>query len=316
MFGFHEHCLSSAERTQSALIGNVVKRPNVIGNCPENRPQMKRFRITNMEFDTRAKVLEIEILDSWEENVKLLWLQNKEIIISNIFTEYGQKPEVLVNFIDLGAKPFSVISSHNLYHEHARHAFIVGAYYASVTAVCALGERILNYLVISLRDTFKNVTTNEDINTHKSFSNWKLLNETLLEWGIFEEDIFDKFKALAQIRHRVIHYNKKLDTDLRETALQSLKLLAEIISIQFSGLANSKYFISEMASETYIKKQYENHPFVELVYLPNGTNVSPFHNVKNITNGVFEIEDLKEFEGREISDSEFIDLRNKHLKSL
>ncbi|WP_211516851.1 hypothetical protein, partial [Flavobacterium caeni] len=34
---FHEETLSSAERTQSALIRNGVKRPNVVGNFIDNR---------------------------------------------------------------------------------------------------------------------------------------------------------------------------------------------------------------------------------------------------------------------------------------
>jgi hypothetical protein len=274
---------------------------------------MKRYRILAFEFDTRATVLSTEILESWADDVKQTWINNKEIIAKQLIEEYGQKDsnDVIKNFVELGPKPFSIISSYNLFHEHARHSFIVGAYYASVTAVCALGERMLNYLVINLRDEFKEFEVHSDIRTHKSLSNWKIMNEALLLWNIFDVNVFNEFNELLKIRNRVIHYNKNIEEDLKGIALRSLKIMANIITMQYSSYRNEKYFIQEMFAETYLKKEYEAHPFVKLIYVPNSLKVSPFHFVTSVKNGYFEIDHGIEIEDKDVSDIEFINLRNK-----
>lgn len=51
--------------------------------------------------------------------------------------------------IEIGSKPFSVVSFHNRFFGQVRHAYVVGAAYPAATGTCALGERVLNHLVLS-----------------------------------------------------------------------------------------------------------------------------------------------------------------------
>jgi hypothetical protein len=121
------------------------------------RKQVKRYRVLCFDFDSRANLLSQEIEEHWDEEVKAQLRTNKERITSGLTNEYGPSHfnVKLQNFVDLGPKPFSIVAFHNKFFEQCRKAFIVGAYYPALTGACALGERLLNHLILQLRDEFK-----------------------------------------------------------------------------------------------------------------------------------------------------------------
>jgi hypothetical protein len=118
---------------------------------------MQRDRVSAFDFDSRPLILAMQIKDEWEEQVKALHRANKEWVREDYLCEFGPRwaDQKLRNIVDLGTKPFSNVAFHNKFLEQARSAFIVGAYYPALTAACALGERILNHLVLLLREDFR-----------------------------------------------------------------------------------------------------------------------------------------------------------------
>ena len=50
---------------------------------------MKRYRILNIDFDSRANLLNLTIEDSWDEKVKQLHRENKEKIKQWLLMEFG-----------------------------------------------------------------------------------------------------------------------------------------------------------------------------------------------------------------------------------
>lgn len=76
---------------------------------------MKRYRLINISFDSRAIILNTEINEEWEEQVKLQWMQNKKSIIEGIIHTYGANDHEnkINNFASFRSIPFSVISFHN-----------------------------------------------------------------------------------------------------------------------------------------------------------------------------------------------------------
>src|SRR5262245_255998 len=120
-------------------------------------PGMKRHLIWTMDFDSRAHTLELEIGDHWDPQVKEQWRQNKDQIAGSVAGEFGSEDleRKLRDFAAIGVRPFSIISHHNTLFAQVRDAFVQGAYYPALTGACALGERILNHLVIDLRDEFR-----------------------------------------------------------------------------------------------------------------------------------------------------------------
>ncbi len=51
---------------------------------------MKRYRIINIDFDTRATILKLEIKDEWDDKVKDNWIQNKRQIKSELIENFGE----------------------------------------------------------------------------------------------------------------------------------------------------------------------------------------------------------------------------------
>src|SRR3972149_6553409 len=111
---------------------------------------MKRYRVLNFDFDTRVRTL----VDPKKEN-----------------------------FIAIDSKPFSILAFHNRFFEQIRTSFIIGSYYPALTGACALGERILNHLILTLRDDFKNSPEYKKIYRKKSFDDWDVPISILASWG-------------------------------------------------------------------------------------------------------------------------------------
>src|SRR6266851_822630 len=144
---------------------------------------MKRYRILNFDFDTRAHFLSQEIQEHWAEHVKELHRGNREKMIAGLAQEFGpaQFEAKLKNFMDLGPKYFSILAFHNKFFEQCRRAFVMGAYYPALTGACALGERIFNHLILLLRDDFKGTPQYKHVYRKESFDNWDMVINTLEE---------------------------------------------------------------------------------------------------------------------------------------
>jgi hypothetical protein len=104
---------------------------------------VKRYRILDIDFDTRATILAHEIGETWEPNVKKFWQNNQTQILEGLLDEFGviDGNRKIQNFKDLGAAPWSVIAFHNKFMRQLRYAFVSEAYYPALTAACALGVR-------------------------------------------------------------------------------------------------------------------------------------------------------------------------------
>jgi hypothetical protein len=119
---------------------------------------MKRYRILAFDFDARVHMLTLEVREEWEDEIKRQHLQAKVQMEQSLVNEFGPQAHEIKkqNFIELGDKPISIMAFHNRFFEQIRTAFVMGAYYAALTAACALGERILNHLILILRDDYRN----------------------------------------------------------------------------------------------------------------------------------------------------------------
>jgi hypothetical protein len=273
---------------------------------------MKRYRVLIFDFDNRVHSLTLEIRDEWEENVKRQHRQNKDADLKNLVSSYGieQREAKLQNFIEFGVKPISIFAFHNPFFEQIRTAFVMGAYYPALTAACALGERILNHLILILRDDYKHTPEYKTISRKDSFDNWDVPINTLESWKVLLPDIAEEFRRLKNLRHKVIHFRPEVDRNTRALALESIRCMREIIQNQFSGFGSQPWFITSIPGEIYIKKSWESNPFIQKIYLPNCLSVGPRHKIEKIIPQVV-VNDSFQYEEREVTDEEFSELRNK-----
>jgi hypothetical protein len=94
----------------------------------ERRPVVKRYRILSFDFDCRVHLLTQVIHDQWEDHVKEMHRTNKQNFLAGLAAAFGQMDfeQKVQNFVDMGAKPMSIVAYHNKFFEQARCALSWG----------------------------------------------------------------------------------------------------------------------------------------------------------------------------------------------
>lgn len=235
-------------------------------------------------------------------------LQNRERAIAGLKFEYGELrfDEKLQNFIDLGAKPFSVLAFHNRFYAQARAAFVQCQYYPALTAVCALGERVLNHLVLRLRDHYKASASYKHVYRKDSFDRWEAAIDALAEWKVLTTEAEGHFRRLCKMRNDALHFNVETERNVRADALSALLTFGKVVDTQFAALGQLPWLFMT-PGEVYIRKEWEPAPFIQLVYVPNAIHVGPKHQVVSVS--PWQVTDPTEYEPVEVDDDEFTRLR-------
>ncbi len=248
----------------------------------EWKPQLadlgrRRHLSYTMDFDTRAYLLE-EPKDGWTDEARSLHFKNRERLRGGLEREFGSDrlDKKIENFAAIGSKPFSILSYHNQFFDQVRRAFVIGAYYPALVGACALGERVLNHLVLDLRAFYKNTPEYKRIYRKESFDNWQIPIDALEAWNVLLPKAVAEFRALMNLRHRSVHFNAGTHATLREDALAAIHHMREIIDQQFATFANRPWFILGTRGHVFIKREWEEHPFIKTYYLPNCPFVGPY----------------------------------------
>lgn len=268
---------------------------------------MKRYRVVGFDFDTRVRSFD-PIPDDWEEEVKAMHRQNRDRTIAGLKFEHGELrfEEKLQNFVDLGTKPISVLAFHNRFYTQARAAFVHCQYYPALTGVCALGERVLNHLVLGLRDHYRASASYKHVYRKDSFDRWEVAIDALVEWKVLTTEAEEHFRQLCKLRNNAIHFNLETERHVRIDALNALLTFGKVVDTQFAALGQLPWLFMS-PGEVYIRKEWETAHFIQLVYIPNAVYVGPKHQVVSVF--PWQVADPNEYDPVEVSDEEFTRLR-------
>jgi len=263
------------------------------------------------DFDARPSLLAQEINPAWEEQVKDLHRTNQKLLIANLCVELGSVAfgRKLDDYIALGNAPFSIISYHNVFLCQARYAFVQGHYYPALTAACALGERVLNHLILDLRDAFSMSREYKKLARQSSIVSWQRAINALIAWKILLPVAAKAFRKLETLRHRSLHFNPSTYGNLREDALAALKCLGSAIGEQFSAFGLQPWFIPGTLGACFVKAEYEAHPFIRAYFLKNCPLVGVNH-AHSAEGGKWSLFDYKDYGEGRITDDEFRELYN------
>lgn len=269
---------------------------------------MKRYRILSFDFDSRASSL-TPVKDEWDDTVKENHINNYKNTVEGLSSQYGssQLNAKITNFVAMGNKPFSVSAFHNKFLEQARNAFVIGSYYPALTGACALGERILNQLMLVLRNYHSDKPEYKKVYRKSSFDYWPLVIDTLESWGELLPEAAEAFRKLNVMRNKAIHFNPETDTNDRELALEAICTVQDIVNIQFSVFGEQPWSFST-PGEVYIKREWESKPLIKHIFIPNCCYVGYKHRVKTILPSVT-ISDEHEYVDNPVTDEEFVVLR-------
>lgn len=266
----------------------------------------RRYHPFSFDFDSTPMTLKGPE-EHWEEHVKNQHRINRANLVERLKLEYGERhiEMVIKNKIDLGPKSMSVLSYHNMLHEQARRSFVTGAYYPALVGACALGERILNHLVLDLRDSFKASPHYKKVYRKDSFDYWPLAVTVLADWKVLVNGVEAHFLALSELRNRSIHFNPDTYQSLRDDALSALQRLDKIIAKQFGYFGGQPWFIENTPGAQFIKRSYETDPFVRTYIIPRSGFVGPLYGMEWTPEGGWQHLDYSDYGDEELSDEEF-----------
>ncbi|MGL6455024.1 hypothetical protein [Aeromonas caviae] len=250
--------------------------------------------------------------EQWDETVKELHVINREKVINGLALQFGDLNinEKVKNFQDLKFKPLSVLAFHNKFLDQIRNSYVIGGYYPALTGACALGERILNHLILLLRDYHKSSPEYKKIYRKSSFDHWPTAIDTLESWGELLPEATTKIRELHEKRNRAIHFNPEIDYEDKELALEAVHLIQDFVKIQFSAFGDQPWYFC-VPGEIYIKKEWENKPLIQSIFIPNSLLVGPKHVVESVRPHVL-VNDQFDYDDKNISDDEFYILREKN----
>lgn len=276
--------------------------------------EVRRFRVFCFDFDARANILADEPKESWSQEAKVQWQTSRDSLIESLKREFGAHDidRKVADFAALGTKPFSIIAHHNALFDQVRSAFVSGGYYAALTSACALGERILNHLVLDLRDAYKASPSYRHVCRKDSFDRWPTAIDALVEWDVLLPGPASEFRDLEKLRHRSIHFNPETTSRLREDALQAIGHVRSIIDGQFASIGLQPWFIEGILGASFIKREWEDRPFVAQYYLQRNVCVGPFHSIEQGVGGWRFVDhpDYGVFGVDSLTDEQFKDLFN------
>ncbi|MCD6328484.1 hypothetical protein J7M28_13155 [bacterium] len=238
--------------------------------------------------------------------------------------------------------------------EETRDSFISGRYYSAAVAAVCLAERLLNDLVLRLRDymrertdvappedksdrarAFSNLESlraqkkiskrdfqqirpilepQADIWTGESFTNWKFMCDHLKAWEVINQTTVKKFGELHEIR-KLVHYRKEW-RDAPKLAKTALNAFGKIVFSLFDVGKRPDIF-NCFQGIFCVRKSMEKDPFVrEFIIRPGYCELVGYkHNVVSAKDGSTRILDDYEYPDAEISDDEFSQLRKEYEES-
>lgn len=300
-----EHCV--------AMVNKVLVE---IGRDRTALDGARRYRVMSFSFDLRSRSMDLEIEDHWDEEIKEQHRENHRKLIAGFAAEFGAEglDAKLANFRSLGVEPISVYSVHNELLQQVRRAFVIGAYYPALVGAASLGERILNQIMLALRDKyFGTHAATKRVRNKKSLNDWDALVQTLRAWDVISDVVAAKFLDLKQLRHNSVHFGipNLHESGGRGEALKAIALLQEIIGERFGTFA-PQLLIPGTSGVFYLRRVVEDEPFVREFYLPSCALLSPRGGYQSMVPVIVE-DDLDYDMNTQLSDSEFIGLLDGSL---
>jgi hypothetical protein len=275
----------------------------------------RRYLPHAISFNTRAFILTTEINLDWEPEIIAQHQANWRQARMRLIHEFGNDDHdrKIQDYSAVGVAPWSVVDQHNVFMTQIRDAFAFGAYYPALVGACALGERLLNELVIRLRDAYAAHPATVKVATQKTFNDWVVCIEALVEWGVVDDPLATKFNDLRKFRNRSVHYGKHLvGSDARNDALHAVLLVQEIVQGLFNPHGGPPKFIGGVTGHSFLALASEDEPFIREFILPASVLVSPHYRMEfNNSTGWFDVfdDDTYQDEFPTLTDDEFADHR-------
>jgi hypothetical protein len=211
------------------------------------------YRVTSFVLDTRVQGLKSHPNEPWA-------LQMRESLIQEWGTNGGN--EKIDRFIDLDIGLLGLPDEYYKLLIQIISAYCCGQYYPAMTSACALGERILNRLILKTRNHFNGHALYKKVWKKESFDNWDVPLEVLKEWDVISNDVAQIFQKLKILRNDSIHYSEGYDFAVN--CRNAVILIGDIVTALFN-YTNRKdlFWVFDVPGEIWLKTSVQDNPFVK-----------------------------------------------------
>lgn len=268
---------------------------------------MKRYRVCNIFLDTTRNI--------FKHPAKGQMKKIKKDIRASLISRYGDQnfDEKFARFMQLEKPAISLIAEHTNFLEDICNSYVQGNLFSALTGACCLGERIFNDILFKVMDDFNSSEHFKYMCDRGSVNDWAKAIKILSDWNIIDKETEKKYKKLYKLRTDSVHFQKK-DQDFAKMSLEAINIVNFIIKKLFTIGPHRKniliYF--EVPGELFIRKDAEKDPIVKAFFIPCSILVGPrYEIVSGNKPGEFKIIDKEVYEKKEISDSQFVKLRNE-----
>jgi hypothetical protein len=267
-----------------------------------------------MQFDSRSHILQTKIEDDWAEEVRSQWAENQRLMREAVLHEYGVESgdRKIIDFTALGPAPWSVIAPHNDLVTETRSAFVFGTYYSALLGTVGLGERILNDLILTLRDAHADQPVTRRVAQKNSIDDWGRAIKILTAWQVLDQTNAARYRRLAKLRNDAVHYRRGVEARARSSALEAMCLLSQVISHVFAPIGGPPRFIAGTSGNVFLAISSESDPLVQKYFIPSSVLVSPDFEFRNSLHEVWDEQDYSLINSvDDLTDEEFV----AHLSS-
>jgi hypothetical protein len=261
----------------------VSEHPIPLGRIRGPADGCRRYRPLRVSYDTRNVLLDLEIQEEWDSDIKALWEQNKAQVRAELLGELGpfDAQRKLDNYRAMGPAPWSVVFEHTMLLRQVRGSFAHGDFFPALVSACALGERLLHQLVLALRADYVNHrATTRQVRKPRLRNEWGALIDVLHGWSVFDDEIADTYRHLEQLRHQAVHFDADLSAAAREPALAALLALQQIVERIFEPHGKPPRYIADTLGASYLTLRAEKEPLIRRIFIPNCVLVSPAHRME------------------------------------
>lgn len=240
--------------------------------------ECRRYRPVPTTFDYRANVINLAIGGDWTAEIQQQWRNVKEGTVATLLGDLGvnDSERKIADYLALGPPPESFAFEHVEALRQVRSAFTHGDYYPALVGACALGERIFNQLIRDLRDDFRDhAGTPRKIRNNDTHTDWRTAIDALHRWGVLSDELAGTYESLRQLRNDVVHFTPGLDATARESAVEAVAGVQQIIAAVFAISGGVPRFIDGTPGGSFIARDAEAHPVVRRVILPTARSSRP-----------------------------------------
>jgi hypothetical protein len=256
----HQIKIDFSKLPQSQLEG---REPLLNFICPD---MALMYRVMAFALDTTVNIFKQEGL-----------IAQKSEIEKSLRAEWGELDfaSKLKRFVQLDLSFLGIPEEYYNLLRPVVASYCCGYFYPAMTSAGALGERILNRLIIKLRGHFKSSKHYKKIWNKDSFDQWDLPISILTDWGIISAEVKSVFQRLQKYRNESIHYSEGYDFE--SNSHDAVKALADIINGQFNYMNRKDLFwVFDMPGEIWVRSAVVNDPFIKEFVLPHCLQLTPF----------------------------------------